>query len=322
MGRSRRRALAALLIAAAQVVLTPSPASSASADGQFSKRTLAINGSYIPIVGAFDCDSGTHPSGDPREPGILLYAPGSASDYLWTDLSRSGAFTKTQQQLAINGTYTPVRGDFDADGCTDILWYSPNSNSDPVWWGSATGFTRGASVSVAAGYVPVPGTFSSDGRDDVFWYAPNGTERLWLATGNRTTPFRSVSTRQVAGSAYRPVHFANNVSGGGELLFHGPGSGLDPVWRFHPTSNGFVVDQTTNVSLNGSYRPAPCATKVVLHEPTAPDKLFTTNPSYVTHDLTISGSYRVGATANEVQGCVVLFHRPGTDSDQIWFSNT
>jgi hypothetical protein len=253
---------------------------------------------------------------------VLLYAAGSAADYLWTDLSTTGAFTRTQQQVTVNGSYIPVTGDFDRDGCSDILWYAPGSAPDTVWWGAPTGFTPGPRVSVAGTYVPVPGYYGG-AADGVFWYDPDGTERLWLGTGNRSAPFRSVATRQVAGSTYRPVTFGNAGSAAGELLFHAPGSAADAVWRFHQTVNGFVVDQSTRVTLNGSYLPGGCHTKVVLHAPTGADKLFTTTPvDYITHDLTIVGSYRVGSSGNQTRQCTVVLHRPGSASDQLWISST
>jgi hypothetical protein len=38
----------------------------------------------------------------------------------------------------VNGTYTPLSGDFDGDGFGDVYWYSA-TGADPGWWGSPTG---------------------------------------------------------------------------------------------------------------------------------------------------------------------------------------
>lgn len=322
----RLRRLAVALLIAAQVMGNAPEARAASADGQFSKFPIALNGSYIPIVGAFDCDDGNDgPPGDFsfEEQGVVLYAPGSAPDYLWTDLGSSGAFTKTQTQLSINGTYIPVAGDYDGDRCSDILWYGKGAAPDVMWWGGPSGFTRGRPISITGTYVPVPGYFGGAGAG-IFWYAPNGTERQWLGTGNRNAPFRSVAAPQVSGQAYRPVTFGNGNHGGGELLFHGPGAIPDSVWRYYPTVNGLVVFERTSVSLTGSYVPAGCRSQVVLHEPASADKLFTVNMAddYVTYDLAITGSYRVAATGGQTRRCLVVWHRPGSASDQIWFSST
>lgn len=323
-----RRLLAALALVAAHVAIGGSGAHAVSADGQFSKHVIALDGTYIPIVGAFDCDEGNDgPPGDTtfEEPGVLLYAPGSAPDFLWTDLDTAGGFQKTQTPLRIDGTYTPVTGDFDGDRCGDILWYAAGPAPDYIWWGGPAGFTPGRRLSVTGSYRPVAGFFGGffTSANGVFWYAPTGTEQQWLGTGDRDAPFRSVAAPQVSGQSYRPVLFGNSGSGAGELVFHGPGAGPDSAWRFHPSVNGMVVDRITPLTLDGSYRPVGCRTKAVLHEPTSVDKLLTTDPiDYVTYDLTISGSYRVAASGGQTRGCVVVWHRPGTASDQIWFSST
>jgi hypothetical protein len=327
-GRSRARLAIALALATAQLAIGAPEAHAASVDGQFSKHVIALNGTYIPIVGAFDCDEGNDgPPGDLtyEEPGVLLYAPGTAPDYLWTDLETAGGFQRTQTRLSINGTYIPVTGDFDGDRCGDILWYAPGAAPDYIWWGGSTGFTPGVRLAVNGSYLPVAGHFGGyfSNASDIFWYAPGASEQQWIGTGDRSSPFRPGSAPQVSGQKYRPVLFANNGSGAGELVFHGPGAEPDSAWRFGQSSNGMVVDRVTPLRLQGSYVPVGCRTKAVLHEPTSTDKLLTTDPvNYVTYDLTIAGSYRVAGSGGQTRGCVVVFHRPGAASDQIWFSST
>lgn len=319
-----RRLLVVVALAASQLVSSPSVASAASADGQFLKLPITLNGSYVPVVGAFDCDEGF--DGPPEqqvgyeEVGVVLYAAGSGADYLWTDLASSGGgLAKTQTPLSINGSYTPVVGDFDGDDCSDILWYGPGTAPDALWWGGPSGFTAGKPIAISGVYIPVPG-YHGGAAPGVFWYAPDGTEHLWLGTKNRSVPFLNVPARQVGGRSYRPVGFRNSGSGGGELLWYAPGVAADSVWSYHEATTGLVVDRITPVVLNETYVPAGCQGKVVLHAAGTPaDKLFTwNNTAYVAYDLSISGSYRVAATGIATPWCTVVWHRPGAASDQIW----
>ena len=56
-------------------------------------------------------------------------------------------------EVNINGTYTPVAGDFNGDGKSDVFWYAPGPGQDSMWYGSAAGLKSGPHASVNGTYV-------------------------------------------------------------------------------------------------------------------------------------------------------------------------
>ena len=51
---------------------------------------------------------------------LLWYGPGGAGDYRWAGHSRPALPSRS---MSVSGDYIPVAGDFDGDGCGDVLWY-------------------------------------------------------------------------------------------------------------------------------------------------------------------------------------------------------
>jgi hypothetical protein len=83
---------------------------------------------------------------------VFWYGPGSATDRLWSGTDTRGEFIR--QGVPVDGTYTPVAGDFDGDGNTDVFWYGPGSATDRLWSGTDT---RGEFIRQG---VPVDGTYT------------------------------------------------------------------------------------------------------------------------------------------------------------------
>ncbi|MEQ1787902.1 MAG: hypothetical protein ABL966_12675, partial [Acidimicrobiales bacterium] len=253
-----------------------------------------------------------------EEVAVLWYAPGTAPDYLWTDLEDDGGtLAKSVQALDIDGTYVPVVGDFDRDRCSDILWYGVGTAPDLLWWGGETGFTPGVPISVSGSYRPVSGFFGG-AAPGVFWYAPNGAESVWRGTGNRAQPFASAAAKQVSGRDYQPVGYYDAGSLVQQILWYTPGAGADAVWAF--TASGAHA-KTYSTSLPGTYRTAACGSRVYLHAPgAAADYVFSslslTSQSQL-GPLPISGSFRV-ASSHDTYQCTVVWHAPGSAPDAIW----
>lgn len=100
--------------------------------------SFSINGNYKPFTGDFDGDG----SAD-----IFWYSPGSGSDTLYLGGSSGGStpFT-TVSSVNVSGDYSPVVGDFDGDGDSDILWYQPWATSSAQWTSNGDGTFSSAQV--------------------------------------------------------------------------------------------------------------------------------------------------------------------------------
>ena len=141
----------------------------------------------------------------------------------------------------VSGTYTPIPGDYDGDGRTDIFWYAPGTATDHLWTATAAGtfttttphagqrhlhahprrlrrrrphrhllvrarrrhrpaldrhpagtFTTTTPQQVNGTYTPIPGDFDGDGRTDIHWYAPTGP-RLTCGGPSRGAAGRTAS---------------------------------------------------------------------------------------------------------------------------------
>lgn len=94
------------------------------------KTSPAIDGTYVPVVGAFTDDHCTD---------VIWYAPGKAQDSLW-DYGDSIAHP-TSTPLKIDGDYRPVTGNLFSSpyGYTDVLWFGPGSARDVIWDFSTSG---------------------------------------------------------------------------------------------------------------------------------------------------------------------------------------
>src|SRR3546814_10631533 len=111
-----------------------------------------------------------------------LYGPGAERDLLW----RGGPDRRFRDApLSVSGHYVPVTGDFDGDGCGDVLWYGPGTAPDSIWYGGPTV----SSVPVVVdgeGFHPVVGDLDGDSADDVLWHAPGeALDVLWYGGPRR-----------------------------------------------------------------------------------------------------------------------------------------
>lgn len=95
-------------------------------NGSFASRTDSTGiAPYQPIVGDF--------SGDLRS-DVIWYLPGSGADRYWAGRADTTPyFSKEGNDLAVNGNFQPIVGDWNGDGTQDIFWYGPGREPDAVW---------------------------------------------------------------------------------------------------------------------------------------------------------------------------------------------
>ena len=247
--------------------------------------------------------------------------PGDANDERDVFVARARLHLVPAGRVTVNGTYTPVPGDFDGDGRVDVLWYAPGTRADSLWRSTASGFTPVRITNVLRTYTPIPGDFDGDGRTDIYWYGPGtAPDGLWRGT---TTGFTSAAAPLVNGT-FRPAAGDYDGDGRTDILWHAPGATADRLWR--GTTGGFTSVPVTNV--NGQYTPvagdydgdgrddvffyAPGAASDAHWRGTATG--FTPGPA-----RSVSGTYTPIAGDSEGDGPDdLLWYAPGAAVDRTW----
>ena len=137
---------------------------------------LRVDGTYTPVVGRF---GGTDPALDGGD-DVFWYAPGRTADALW-DFDGLGG--RAEVTMRVNGTYTPLAGDFTGDGYGDIFWYGRGTVADSIWdFRGPLGEYRTVQQSVDGWYQPVAGEIFEQGAHltDIVWFAPGGAaDEVW-----------------------------------------------------------------------------------------------------------------------------------------------
>ena len=163
------------------------------------------------------------------EQRVLWYAPGAAADSLWrhVDVTGGAAPTFSSEAVTVNGTYLARVGDFDADGCEDVLWASAGVGGDSIWYFHRDGSHAAVGVTVPTGAdEAVVGEFSGDTADDVLWSGPGGfAERI--STGSRVRGDLRTASAPQAAAAQSPVLVDDRSS----VLWFGAGAVADVLWR-------------------------------------------------------------------------------------------
>jgi hypothetical protein len=249
---------------------------------------------------------------------ILWYAPGAATDHLWTG-SGSGRFTDAT--LHIGGSYTdalPV--DVDADGDDDLLWYDRTTGNAYLWAANGRGGFTALKLNRPKGLQPVVVDTDGNGREEIFWYGPGAVaDSLWAWNGLAFT-----SRAQSVGGSYVPVTGDFDGNRKDDLLWYAPGAPADHLWL----STGAGTHRSVPVGVGGSYAPlvgdfdGDRVDDVFWYGPgSAPDHVWFGGPggAFDRRTTSVAGQYQpfVADLAGDGRDDIV-WYAPGTASDAWW----
>ena len=235
--------------------------------------------------------------------------------------SLAGNLTFVHRSVDVTRRYTPLTGDFNADGRDDVFWYGPGAARDYLWFATAAGFA-GRDVTVNGTYLPPTGDFDDNGRDDVFWYAPGeARDVVWYGSRNGSFVGQSVTVNGV----YEPVAGDWDADGRDDVLWYGPADAPDHLWS-GAAGRAFVGQA---VDIDGSFTPLSGDFNGDLHDdvfwyaPGAdPDEVGygqDTRGSFTTRPFTVNGTYAPFTGDFDGGGrSDVFWYGPGGASDVIW----
>jgi len=140
-------------------------------DTNVTKRSVAVNGRYDPIVGRFQAGA----PGDPQDQ-IVWHDP-SGPDFRWSFTTSAG---HTSHSLPnIDGLASPIVGHFLSGYQDSIFWYTPGSTNEYVMnFDPEDGPFMVSGPSVNGDYTPVVGDFNGNGFEDILWKS-GGRLDIW-----------------------------------------------------------------------------------------------------------------------------------------------
>jgi type VII secretion-associated serine protease mycosin len=146
---------------------------------------------------------------------------------------------------SVNGTYSPVSGDLDANGFDDIVWYGPGAVADSLWLFDGDG-RRSVPISVRGTYTTAAGDFDGNGHDDILWYGPGtAADSIWYSG-----PSGIVSRSTPVSGTYTPITADFDRNGYDDILWYGRGTIADSVWYFSASGR-----TSRAITVRGLYRP-------------------------------------------------------------------
>jgi len=138
--------------------------------GPFSRRPLAVNGTYDPVT----------INGSGETDGIYWYAPGPATDAMWrANVGFEGGFTSRHP-----GQVSAYCDSVEGDVIIPAILYCPDGRELRVDDLDTTEnvFDASVSLNVPSGFIPIFGGFDGDGRLDLFWYGPGSEiDQIWYS---------------------------------------------------------------------------------------------------------------------------------------------
>lgn len=223
----------------------------------------------------------------------------------------------------VNGTYTPIRGDFDGDGNSDIFWYAPGSNPDYLWFSQGDGTYTQISRPVNGRYLPIASDHDDDGDTDIFWYAAGSNpDYLWESRGDGTFG----AFHAPVNGTYTPISGDYNGDGFGDIFFYRAGTAAELL--LHSNADGSFEYITLNV--NGTYTPitgdfdGDDDTDIFWYAAgPSPDYLWESrgDGKFGNYYVPVNGIYTPISGDYDDDGTTdILWYAPGSRPDWLWLS--
>ncbi len=235
---------------------------------------------------------------------------------------------------------TPLAGDFDGNGTTDVFLYRPGSGGEQVKFGNVDRtFTTSsaAKYQVSGTYTPVVGDLDGNGSTDILWYAPGtAADYLWLFQDDDSIV---VQPKTINGT-YRPfVGDWIREEGDPEsvdIFWYAPGTAPDSIWAaagggtfvphpqtvngtFTPLVGAFTPD--TSPGVGGSTDPS---LDIFWYAPgAAADSLWNGNNdgTFTKIPKGVSGTYRPFVGYFDGYGVEDIFWYSPTGGDSVWLGD-
>ena len=277
----------------------------------------AIAPNAVPVAGDFNGDTFDD---------VYSYVPGITNDQIFRGASNASMTAGSTYNL--NGLYSPLGCDINADGLGDVELYGPGSALDGSLLGQPDpgGFVGNPSQRLNQNYVVVTGQFDAGGTCDLLLYQP-GTNAEILSLGNGDGTFtRGPNPFNVNGN-YTPFSGDFNGDGFSDVYWFAPG--FSTLWRgsatgvFSHASVPAVIGHP--IPLVGDFN-GDSKDDIFWYGPGAmPDALWYSNSAGTgfvrTNDVNVTSTYRAAVGDFNGDGFDDILWTPATGGSGIWLGH-
>lgn len=250
-----------------------------------------------PLAGAFDCDAATPAAG-------VVWTDRRGHGQLWTDLSfNGGTVAQEVAKFKLPRKGIPVAGDFDGDGCADLLWIGKSKSK--IWWGGAAGLKSSSARSLPVGTKAFTSELGSARASVIIQGA---TPTAWIATGKRKKPFKLGKVKSLKPKVSATA-FTDLVNGSARVLLDRPGTAKDRIAALKLRGTTVSVVSTKKVANGKANVQASCGARLISDGPgTANDKESWTESSTSPRSRAVSlpGKGKIAAGKLPNAGCVLV----------------
>ena len=226
---------------------------------------VAMPKSWRGHAGAFDCDADSPTPGA----GILWVNQTKGRAQLWTDLIvGSGTHSESISTIRFAPHQMVRTGDFDGDGCTDLIVFANDYVRPEVWWGGPQGLKLSAKSKVRPAW-PLEATAVRlhGGSDSLILHRGWAEPEFLLATGKRVRPFRSGRMARGSRLSLRDAAFTDLVNGEPRILHDAVAPGTDRVFALKLKGTKIRIGRATKMAFRGISPTVGCGTRALVDAP-------------------------------------------------------